>query len=335
VHFQLPGDPVAYQPGADRLRIAAPAAGVTPAPAPSGNVVEFTQRTIGAVAAWEDVSWAREASRVWRAAGVRGGVWYVKTHQNARFHQREVTALRTWARELGAAAPRLVAADQNLLTVVVTALPGRPLHGAVLTPRQQRVLFHGIGALAAAIHRSGPPQPAPSGPTVDKLNRHLAAARPHLQPGDEHFVRALARSAERLPALDQVPTHGDFQLRNILLTGMPHTLPDGAEDDVLPQLAVIDYERAEPGPAVRDLVRLSDEWDGRPDLRDAFTAGYGRQLTPLEDAHLVIATARDAVSGIAYGTGHRDPELVERGRRALSRLRRDHDRAPSATGGAR
>jgi hypothetical protein len=38
-------------------------------------------------------------------------------------------------------------------------------------------------------------------------------------------------------------------------------------------------KRSEPGPDVRDLVRLSDAWVGRPDLFEAFLAGYGRSLT--------------------------------------------------------
>ncbi|MEF9907994.1 hypothetical protein [Streptomyces sp. P9-A2] len=43
-------------------------------------------------------------------------------------------------------------------------------------------------------------------------------------------------------------------------------------------------KRSEPGPAVRDLVRMSDAWVGRPDLHKAFPAGYGRLLTGAEEA---------------------------------------------------
>lgn len=98
-------------------------------------------------------------------------------------------------------------------------------------------------------------------------------------------------------------------------------------------MAVIDLERSEPGPAVRDLVRLSDAWAGRPDLFEAFLAGYGRPLTAAEQARLVIDAALDSVSGIAYGAAHGDPELVERGR-TLARLRAEHRAALSPTGDA-
>ncbi|MFI7245259.1 phosphotransferase family protein [Streptomyces qinglanensis] len=171
-------------------------------------------------------------------------------------------------------------------------------------------MFHRIGALASAIHRSAPAQPAVvgQGPAVEKLERHLHQAHPHLMPGDERSLRTLARRAHSLPCLERVPTHGDLQLRNLLLD------EDGS-------LAVIDFERSEPGPAIRDIVRLCDAWTGRPDLYDAFFAGYGRKLTPAEEERLAVETALDALSGIQYGAAQGDPEVLERGRRTLARLR--------------
>ncbi|MGV9654470.1 phosphotransferase [Streptomyces sp. NPDC003554] len=331
VHFQLPGDPIAFDPDADRLRIVPDVTGQASSARPDAAVVEFAERAVGRIAQWIDTSWAREESRVWRAHGVQSGTWYVKVHQNERFHGREVRGLRTWARELGAAAPRLVAADETLRTVVLTAVPGRPLHGAVLAPERERAVFHRIGALARRIHQSSPPRPAPadSGPAVAKADRHLAEARSHLLPGDEEFVRDLVRQAKDLPPLEWVETHGDFQLRNILSTR------DAADErDDREFVAVIDLERSEPGPAVRDLVRLSDAWVGRPDLFEAFLAGYGRPLTAAEQARLVIDAALDSVSGLSYGVAHGDPELVERGRRTLARLRAEHRATLSPTGDA-
>ncbi|CAM5504870.1 MULTISPECIES: phosphotransferase [Streptomyces] len=330
VHFQLPGDSIAFDPDADRLRLVPNVTGQAPGTRPDTSVVEFAERAVGRIAQWTDTSWTREESRVWRVHGAQGGTWYVKVHQNHRFHGREVRGLRTWAPELGAAAPRLVAADETLRAVVLTAVPGRPLHGAVLAPDRERAVFQRIGELARRIHQSSPPQPAPagSGPAVDKADRHLAGARSHLLPGDEEFVRALVRQAEDLPPLEWVETHGDFQLRNILST------PDSADETDVGEIfvAVIDLERSEPGPAVRDLVRLSDAWAGRPDLFEAFLAGYGRSLTAAEESRLVIDAALDSVSGISYGVAHQEPELVERGRRTLTRLRAEHCAVLSPTG---
>lgn len=333
VHFQLPGDAVAFDPAADRLRLVPDVTGGRSPDGPDAAVAKFAEQAVGRIARWTDTSWAREESRVWRANGVQGGTWYVKVHQNERFHDREVRGLRTWAPALGAAAPRLVAVDEALRAVVITALPGRPLHGAVLAPERETMVFHRIGALARRIHQASPPRPATadSGPAVAKADRHLAGARSHLLPGDEEFVRDVVRQAKDLPPLEWVETHGDFQLRNILYAPDTRAADDEAEDSG-PFVAVIDLERSEPGPAVRDLVRLSDAWHGRPDLLGAFLAGYGRRLTPAEQAWLVIDAALDAVSAIAYGSTHADPELVERGRRTLARLRAEHHNSPSPTG---
>ncbi|MFI9150247.1 phosphotransferase [Streptomyces sp. NPDC053367] len=305
VHFQEPDDPIACTPDADRLYC--PPAVTDPASGqPPPEAREFAERAVGRVAGWTDVSWARRDRRVWRAHGAAGGVWFVKTHRSERFHEREVRAYRTWVPALGAAAPRLVATDAALRTVVVTAVPGRPLHGVPLSAAEERRVFHGIGALARSIHRSA--ARPDRGPAVDKAERHLAGARDHLAPGDTEFVRSLVERAGEPAPLECVHTHGDLQLRNILRAG------DGT-------LAVIDFERSEPGPAVRDLVRLCDAWTGRPDLYEAFLAGYGRALTPCEQERLVVEAALDSVSGIRFGIAHGDPELVERGRRTLARLR--------------
>ncbi|MFF4948398.1 phosphotransferase [Streptomyces chattanoogensis] len=92
-------------------------------------------------------------------------------------------------------------------------------------------------------------------------------------------------------------------------------------DEPVTRVGVIDFERAEYGPVVRDFARLSDAWDGRADLARAFFAGYGRELFPAEVQRLGCEAGLDAVSGVAYGTAHNDPELVERGLRTLRRLR--------------
>ncbi|MFJ8743216.1 phosphotransferase [Embleya sp. NPDC127516] len=307
VHFQQPGDPIAYDPTADRLR-RVPAVGDAD-PVPPTAVREFTERAVGRIAEWSDASWARADSRVWRAHGAAGGLWFVKIHQNERFHDRETSAYRSWVPRLGGAAPRLMAADADLRAVVVTAVPGRSLHGAVHPPDVERRIFRGIGALAASIHRSAPARRADGACAgLESLERLLDGVRGHLLPGDEDFVRAAARQAARLPGLDLVPVHGDLQPRNLLWS-----------DDAT--VRVIDFERSEHAPAVRDFVRLSDAWTGRPDLRAAFLTGYGRPLSRAEEEHLTAASARDAVSGIRYGREHGDPELVERGRRTLARLR--------------
>ncbi|MFE4333299.1 hypothetical protein ACFRQM_28915 [Streptomyces sp. NPDC056831] len=95
-------------------------------------------------------------------------------------------------------------------------------------------------------------------------------------------------------------------------------------DEASGSLYVIDFERSEEGPAVRDFARLSDAWANRPDLYEALMAGYGRPLTSGEEERLAVELALDSLSGIQYGRRTGDPELLERSLRTLARLRTAH-----------
>ncbi|WP_079403307.1 NUDIX domain-containing protein [Streptomyces sp. 3211] len=310
VHFQRPGDPVAYAAHAvDRTRL-------VPGP-PTGGVElphslrEFAEHAVGRIAEAADTSWARSGSRVWRLTGSGGGIWYLKQHRGPAFHDREVAAYRAWVPVLGRGAPRLVAADPAARAVVVTALAGRSPRGMLLDAAAEVHLHRELGRLSRALHRSAPERPAGPATAAATVKHHLEEARPHLAAGDEELVLALVRTYQDLPRPVLVPTHGDLQYRNVLL----------ADDG---EVTLFDFERSEYATATRDLVRLSDTWTGRPDLRTAFLDGYGRALTPAEELAQDCEAAFDAVSGIAYGARHQDPEVTERGHRTLARLHAAH-----------
>ncbi|MFB6518145.1 phosphotransferase [Streptomyces sp. NPDC056401] len=311
VHFQHPGDPVRHAPaGPDRTRfLTGPPTDGVELP---HRLRAFAEQAVGRITGTTEVSrnqhQNRHQNRVWRITDPDGGVWYLKQHREARFHDREVAAYRTWVHALGPHAPRLVTADTAGRAVVITALAGRSPNGMLLDTAVEVRVQHALGRLASALHRSAPERPAGPPTAQSKVKRHLEEAGPHLAAGDEELVLALARTYEDLPRPAAVPTHGDLQYRNVLLTD------DG-------ELRLFDFERSEYGTATRDMVRLSDTWTGRPDLRAAFLDGYGRTLTPTEDLRLNCETAFDAVSGIAYGHAHNDPELAERGHRTLLHLR--------------
>ncbi|MEV0415855.1 phosphotransferase [Streptomyces sp. NPDC050448] len=310
VHFQEPDDPIHHAPDRPERTLLLPGPPTGGPGLPYGLRV-FAEKAVGRIADVREVSWVRTGSRVWQVTGAGGGTWYLKRHRGPKFHAREVAALRTWTPELGAHAPRLIAADPGALAVVITALAGLPVHGMVMDPADEAQLQYGLGALAALLHHAAPAHPAGPLPSLGKLDRHLKSAAPHLADGDEDLVRALARMYNVLPHVAAVPTHGDLQYRNVLLTGSG-------------EVQLLDFERAEYAAATRDLVRLSDTWTGRDDLRTAFLRGYGRGLTPEDELRLDCEAAFDAVSGIAYGMSHQDPEVTERGHRTLLRLHAAH-----------
>ncbi|MFJ7591784.1 phosphotransferase [Streptomyces sp. NPDC097617] len=310
VHFQQPGDRVRYAADAtNRTRL-------VQGPTTDGvelphRLREFAERAVGRIAAAAEVSWGRGGSRVWRLTGSGGGTWYLKQHRGPTFHEREVAAYRAWVPVLGRGAPHLVAVDTAARAVVITALAGRSPHGTVLGAAAEVRLHRELGRLASALHHCTPERPAGLPAATGSVKRHLEEARPYLAEGDEELVLALARTYEDLPRPVLVPTHGDLQYRNVLL----------ADDG---EVTLFDFERSQYATATRDMVRLGDTWTGRPDLRAAFLDGYGRALTPTEELRQDCESAFDAVCGIAYGVGHDDPEVTERGHRTLLRLHAAH-----------
>ncbi|MFF1712221.1 phosphotransferase [Streptomyces sp. NPDC058268] len=313
IHFQEPGDPIEYRKESERrLTILAEAT-----PRADGldllseQLRDFAEQAVGRLAGVHDSSWNRDISQVWRLDGAHGGVWYLKVQQSDRFHQRERRAYESWVRCLGDRAPRLVATDSALRAIVITELPGRNLHGLALRRETEQEVHRQLGELIARFHSAAPAIAVPQrGP--GKVEQHLELAGPYLADGDEELVRELAARCEAMPAEEEwVPIMGDLLLKNVLLTG--------EEPDI--SVGLIDFERSEFGLWLRDVARLSDAWDGRKDLADAFFAGYGITLSPADVLRLEYEAGLDAVSGVGYGAEHSDPELLERGLRTLRRLR--------------
>ncbi len=219
-------------------------------------------RTVtGEIAEVADRSWQREGSAVWEIADPAGGCWFVKRHSSGRFHQREVSAYRHWT-----------------AAIVISGLPGQIALNLRLAAEDERELHRQAGELLRRLHIAAPP--GPGGPSlnraVQRVEQHLSRASALLTSSEITLVRRCAAELPSLaPELPAVPTHGDAQVRNRLW------------NQATRQLAVIDFGRAETGPAVRDMVRLEyGPWDQRPDLRASFLDGYGRALTHAEEQAL-------------------------------------------------
>jgi Ser/Thr protein kinase RdoA (MazF antagonist) len=275
---------------------------------------DFAAKAAGPLATVADRSWPRDGSRVWELASASGERFFLKQHQSARFHEREVTAYRLWTPALGTGrAPRLLATDRDLRAVVITALPGQIVRGSHILEADESEIHRQAGMLLRRLHGASTATVVPgTGRVAARAEEHIARAGVLLSPEDAELVRhhaaRLPETAQRLPA---VPTHGDAQPKNFLW------------DPGSRRVALIDFERAEPGLAVRDLVRLQHSaWNSRPSLRGAFLDGYGRTLTADEESALRDLAALDAVSAIWWGSANNDTDIMTRGYRTLTQLRR-------------
>ncbi|MCC3769744.1 aminoglycoside phosphotransferase family protein [Streptomyces sp. UNOC14_S4] len=282
------------------------------------SLLAWAEASLGApVLAVHDASAARPSSRVWELARPDGTRYFLKCPAGAERYARETFAYRHAVPALGpGCAPRLLASDATLLALLVTALPGASLASLRLTPAGEREAHRRAGALLSRLHAAGR-MPRDMRPAAEASLRTAAeTAEEHLRRAGDHFTRderRLARQAVRqLRRSWQVPlcfTHGDARARNLLCAGR-HT-------------ALVDFGQARFAAAVHDFVLLStDAWAGRPDLRAAFFAGYGRELGAEERHVLRCLAVADTVGRLARGasSGEAEAGAEARGRLGLQRL---------------
>ncbi|MBC8141718.1 MAG: phosphotransferase, partial [Armatimonadetes bacterium] len=110
-----------------------------------------------------------------------------------------------------------------------------------------------------------------------------------------------------------VATHHDYTPRNWILD------PVSGE-----WLGVIDFEHACFDVCVADFKLHHDRYFAeRPDLRDAFFAGYGSVLSERQQAQLRLIHLHQAVSGVVWAREHGDADFAATNAAILSRLRRE------------
>lgn len=276
-----------------------------------GPFAALASQVAGQVTDVTDCSWHRDSSAVWRLTSASGS-WYLKRHSSGLFHAREVAALRNWAPTLGPGrVPELAAADPEILVMIVTAVPGEPVPGLQLSSRDEQQVHWQAGRLLRRLHEIRPATTADEdvGRLTSRVDEHLDHVGGLLSPAQRGLARECASRLTRLgPKVPVVASHGDFQPRNWLW------------DTASARLGVIDWERAEPAAAIRDVARLEDgPWDGKPGLREHFFAGYGRDLTPEEDEALFCYAVLDALSGLRWGLANCDDAVVSRAWRTFER----------------
>lgn len=237
---------------------------------------------------------------------VSGEKFVVKQHGSRIKHDQEVYAYRHWTRALGSSAPELVAVDASAMIVMTTALPGQPYSGGGTA-----TVFHRAGALLRRFHDVEPSIELPwfRDWLQDRVRYWASQARTLLSDADMGIVAGHLAMLGEGPLLRGSPCHLDFQPRNWLVS---------QSGDVY----VIDFEHSRIDLTAREFVRLRFRvWASRPDLRDAFFVGYGRDPTEIEDEMVWHLGALDALTALARGHQTGDQELTAAGLATLQQLR--------------
>jgi Ser/Thr protein kinase RdoA (MazF antagonist) len=272
------------------------------------EVLAIARRLVGPCDVVADRSWADLGlSIVLEVMTADGTSLIVKSHNDVFRNQLEAAAYRNWVASIADRAPALVGEDEGSQVLVLTKLDGRAPSGE-LPPS----VYADAGAVLRQFHGSGEElvDPGWAAQRLSNLDSWIERMPPGLvDPEDVKWVREQAARLLDLPPPPLVPCHGDFQPRNWLVDR------DG-------RVLVFDFEKARHDWWIHDIQRMWwKEWAGRPDLRDHFLAGYGRQLDETEVAGFRANSARGHLIQIIWATQHRDLTFADEGRTYLARMR--------------
>ncbi|MER6520211.1 aminoglycoside phosphotransferase family protein [Streptomyces sp. NPDC001553] len=271
-----------------------------------------------ATATISDASWPRGDSRIWKVSSGSTAA-FVKLYPCPDKFDREIRGCGHAARALTAdEAPQVIAANDRLPAVILTALTGDVVRGLQLEKAEEQRVHRLAGKLLRRWHDSPTAisvidrenvmaaitaQAAEATTCLDRIGDQLSPAARDLV---AHVSTDLVGHVQHLP---HALRHGDYSPRNWLW------------DQAAGHHSIIDFEEAAPGVAIEDLVWLCGAmWPDRPDLRRAFLAGYGRDLSPHEDRALTLLTTRLGVSYLATGLAKQDQVLIDRGHSVVDRM---------------
>lgn len=196
-------------------------------------------------------------------------------------------------------APRLLRADPRLRLMVTTWLPGVLVEG---TPAEHEPeVYRQAGRVLALFHAQ---QGRPGDDHELRADaRSLAWLQGEHRIPDEVVARLRAELAHPVPPRTLLPSHGDWGPRNWLVD-------DG-------RVAAIDFGRTDWRPAATDLTRLhAKQFRGRPDLERAFVEGYGGD--PREPAAWRRDRLREAVGTAVWAYQVGDEGFEQEGHRMIA-----------------
>jgi Ser/Thr protein kinase RdoA (MazF antagonist) len=250
----------------------------------------------------EDMSWGVQGIHVLRLATQSGRV-VAKASAASHHIRREIRAYREMTAPLANQAPEIVQGDARAGLVVTRWLPGTLVESGPFEFSPET--FRQAGSLLKRLHQPRQETRSYDPAALNKIEDFVKRAEALVSPGLLRAAQSIAASHVPAPRV-LYATHGDYQPRNWV------------EDGGL--LGVIDFGRAGYRPWVTDLVRLEHAYFlDRPDLRDEFFAGYGRDPAEEHDSwrldHLLqslgtIVWAHDVGDSLFEATGRRMLERV-------------------------
>ncbi|MEV7087991.1 aminoglycoside phosphotransferase family protein [Streptomyces sp. NPDC093085] len=294
---------------------------MTDKPFPS-DLREWVTTNLNGLDGVTDVSWPRGNSRVWRVTAGPNAA-FVKLSPSELDFDREIVGYAYAAQVLDdREAPRLLAAHPGLRAIMSSPLPGKVVRELPLDKGAESRVYEDAGRLLRRWHdHSGLPSEddrqavgTAMREQADEAAACLRSTAEHLNADELALVEAASKELPELAGhLPLVFQHGDYSTRNWLW------------DAETRQHALIDFAMSRYGHAVGEFVWLCGAvWATRPDLKAAYFAGYGRDLSEREERLLRLLTVRLGVSYLNSGLVKDREDLVQRGHLVLGRMTNEY-----------
>lgn len=279
-------------------------------------LLSFATRIIVQCELVADCSWEHSMSSVVSLRDGGGVTWFLKQHHDRDRYLAEVTACRSWVPALGGNAPRLRAFDDSQHAVILSSVPGdlSPWPAADRADGNKRCIAeaaiqHRADALLRQLHDA---QPALrwddfGSAKIEEFDRLSPFAAGSLASRELAMARSEVQALVHRPCPVKVPCHRDYTPRNWLVEAST--------------VYIVDFEWSRLDVWVSDLARLHlGIWSTRPDLRDAFLRGYGRELADADRAILHGCAVLTAVWLLVKAHETRQPSFEDASRTALQCL---------------
>ena len=270
------------------------------------EITEFVRRHAGRLSKVSFSGWDHGVSDVWDCHLDDGQRVFVKSCRDK--YDQELHAYRAWAEHLDDRCPQLVASDDELRALILTAVDGTLAQHVDLGADVFRQAGHILSDLHAL--RIDNPEHDPLAAFVERAHEWDRRAVAVVDDDDRAWmIDRIGEIAPLLPHIRRGPCHRDFTPRNWMV-------------DESGTVRVIDFGHTRADYWILDVDKLwSEHWVDRPDHEAAFWDGYG--LWPTEEDRLVLAagSALGAISTIVWSREHDDAEYEAQGRAHLARLR--------------
>ena len=275
------------------------------------EITEFVRRHAGRLSNVSFSGWDHGVSDVWDCHLDDGQRVFVKSCRDK--YDQELHAYRAWAQHLDDRCPQLVAADDELRALMLTAVDGTLAQHVDLGPTCSGRPVTSCSTFT--LSRSSLPNKTRSLPSSSAHTSGIVELRLPVDDDDrvlDHRRRhAIGEIAPLLPHIRRGPCHRDYTPRNWMV-------------DDSGTVRVIDFGHTRADYWILDVDKLwSEHWVDRPDHEAAFWDGYGSW--PTEEDRLVL----EAVSALGAISTRRRRTVSAPGAISTIVWSREHDDAGS------